>query len=53
MEKGAAAFTPEDRIGQLTLRNMDIADTREKLRVYGERGVLTGDSQNLLSRDES
>ena len=31
MEKGAGAFTPQDRIGQLTMRNMDISDTREKL----------------------
>src|SRR5262245_55896874 len=31
MEKGEAYFTPQDRIGQLTMRNLDIADTREKL----------------------
>ena len=43
MEKGEAFFTPADRIGQLTMRNLDIADTREKLRVYGEAGLL-GDS---------
>jgi argininosuccinate synthase len=40
MEKGAAAFTPADRIGQLAMRSLDIADTREKLRVYGEAGLL-------------
>jgi len=40
MEKGEGTFTPADRIGQLTLRNMDIADTREKLRVYSETGLL-------------
>ncbi|MDH4095142.1 MAG: argininosuccinate synthase, partial [Betaproteobacteria bacterium] len=40
MEKGEAYFTPGDRIGQLTMRNLDIADTREKLRVYGEAGLL-------------
>jgi argininosuccinate synthase len=40
MEKGQAFFTPADRIGQLTMRNLDIADTREKLRVYGEAGLL-------------
>jgi len=44
MEKGEAFFTPADRIGQLTMRNLDIADTREKLRVYGEAGLL-GESQ--------
>jgi argininosuccinate synthase len=43
MEKGEAFFTPADRIGQLTMRNLDIADTRDKLRVYGEAGLL-GDS---------
>src|SRR5262245_8684104 len=31
MEKGQSAFTPQDRIGQLTMRNLDIADTRDKL----------------------
>jgi argininosuccinate synthase len=41
MEKGEKVhFTPADRIGQLTLRNLDIADTRDKLRVYGETGLL-------------
>ena len=44
MEKGKDVFfTPGDRIGQLTLRNLDIADTRDKLRVYGDAGLL-GDS---------
>jgi argininosuccinate synthase len=44
MEKGEKVFfTPGDRIGQLTMRNLDIADTRDKLRVYGEAGLL-GDS---------
>jgi argininosuccinate synthase len=41
MEKGEQVyFTPGDRIGQLTMRNFDIADTREKLRIYGEAGLL-------------
>jgi argininosuccinate synthase len=41
MEKGKDVFfTPGDRIGQLTMRNLDIADTRDKLRVYGEAGLL-------------
>jgi len=40
MEKGEAFFTPADRIGQLTLRNLDIADTRDKLRLYSETGLL-------------
>ena len=40
MEKGEAFFTPADRIGQLTMRNLDIVDTRDKLRVYSEAGLL-------------
>jgi len=40
MEKGDSAFTPQDRIGQLTMRNLDIADTREKLLTYLKSGVL-------------
>ena len=45
MEKGEAFFTPQDRIGQLTMRNLDIIDTREKLRIYTESGLLgTGSS---------
>jgi argininosuccinate synthase len=42
MEKGEGMFTPQDRIGQLTMRGMDIADTREKLGVYSETGLLSG-----------
>jgi argininosuccinate synthase len=45
MEKGDEVFfTPADRIGQLTMRNLDIADTRDKLRVYGDAGLL-GDTK--------
>jgi argininosuccinate synthase len=40
MEKGVSTFSPQDRIGQLTMRNLDIADTRDKLRVYMEAGLL-------------
>jgi argininosuccinate synthase len=40
MEKGESAFTPQDRIGQLTLRNLDIDDTREKLAAYQRTGRL-------------
>jgi argininosuccinate synthase len=36
-------FTPADRIGQLTMRNLDISDTRQKLGIYGAAGLL-GDS---------
>ncbi len=40
MEKGESTFSPQDRIGQLTMRNLDIADTREKLFTYAEAGLL-------------
>jgi argininosuccinate synthase len=40
MEKGEGAFTPADRIGQLTMRNLDIEDTRDKLGVYARTGLL-------------
>jgi len=40
MEKGEAFFTPQDRIGQLTMRNLDITDTRDKLFTYVKAGVL-------------
>ena len=42
MEKGESAFSPQDRIGQLTMRNLDIADTREKLLAYMKTGLLSG-----------
>ena len=40
MEKGEGAFTPADRIGQLTMRDLDIADTRDKLTIYTRTGLL-------------
>ena len=41
MEKvEGAAFTPLDRIGQLTMRNLDITDTRAKLGIYSQSGLL-------------
>jgi argininosuccinate synthase len=53
MEKGEEVFfTPGDRIGQLTMRNLDIQDTRDKLRVYGEAGLLGDDSVPLLGPEE-
>ncbi|KQP05007.1 argininosuccinate synthase [Pseudorhodoferax sp. Leaf265] len=50
-----AAFTPADRIGQLTMRNLDIADTRDKLAIYAGVGLLGkgGDTDlPLLSQGE-
>ncbi|MBC7731908.1 MAG: argininosuccinate synthase [Bacteriovorax sp.] len=40
MEKGESSFSPQDRIGQLTMRNLDISDTREKLIAYAHAGLL-------------
>ncbi len=42
MEKGQEYFSPLDRIGQLTMRNLDIIDTREKLGIYASSGLLRG-----------
>jgi argininosuccinate synthase len=42
MEKGELSFTPQDRIGQLTMRNLDIEDTREKLHTYSRTSRLSG-----------
>jgi argininosuccinate synthase len=36
-----APFSPLDRIGQLTMRNLDIVDTRDKLRIYARTGLLS------------
>ena len=41
MEKTESVFSPRDRIGQLTMRNLDITDTREKLLTYAKAGLLT------------
>jgi argininosuccinate synthase len=52
MEKGEAFFTPLDRIGQLTMRNLDIIDTRDKLRVYSDAGLIgPGGGVPLLGDD--
>ena len=54
MEKVEGAFTPLDRIGQLTMRNLDIVDTRAKLGIYAKSGVLSlgtgGDLLNLTGK---
>ena len=54
MESGEGSFTAADRIGQLSMRNLDIDDTRHKLGVYSRAGLLGADSGNdipLLSKD--
>jgi argininosuccinate synthase len=47
MEKSEAFFTPQDRIGQLTMRNLDIIDTRDKLRIYAEAGLIGSGSAGV------
>ena len=47
-----AAFGPTDRIGQLTMRNLDIADTREKLELYRNQGQLGGGHFKLINELE-
>ncbi|HEY9096976.1 MAG TPA: argininosuccinate synthase [Hydrogenophaga sp.] len=44
-----APFTPADRIGQLTMRNLDIVDTRSKLGIYAKTGLLSlGEGADML-----
>jgi argininosuccinate synthase len=50
MEKGEATFTPLDRIGQLTMRNNDIADTRQKLATYARGGILNLTGPSAIPR---
>ncbi|MGA2807104.1 MAG: argininosuccinate synthase [Terracidiphilus sp.] len=52
MEKTESTFSPRDRIGQLTMRNLDIIDTRDKLLTYAATGLLTlstGNEMPMLS----
>jgi argininosuccinate synthase len=48
MEKVESSFTPADRIGQLTMRNNDIADTREKLVAYVHSGLVSLSDQGSI-----
>ena len=48
-----AAFGPVDRIGQLTMRNLDIADTRAKLELYRDQGQLGGGEFKLVRELDS
>jgi argininosuccinate synthase len=43
-----AAFGPVDRIGQLTMRNLDIADTKQKIDQYRAQGQITKGNLELL-----
>src|SRR3984885_14643983 len=48
MEKGESVFSPQDRIGQLTMRHLDITDTRDKLLLYVKTGLLGPGSEGSL-----
>jgi argininosuccinate synthase len=45
-----APFSPADRIGQLTMRNLDIVDTRDKLGIYTRTGLLSQSAGAALPR---
>ncbi|WP_166987324.1 argininosuccinate synthase [Canibacter zhoujuaniae] len=49
---GDAAFGPEDRIGQLTMRNLDIADSRARLEQYANLGLVGGPTAELVGELE-
>jgi argininosuccinate synthase len=50
---GDAAFGPDDRIGQLTMRNLDIADSRSRLEQYAAQGLIGGPTGELVGRLET
>lgn len=50
---GDAAFGPLDRIGQLTMRNLDIADSRTRLEQYSQLGLVGGEVSALVGELDS
>ena len=48
-----AAFGPADRIGQLTMRNLDIADSRARLEMYAQQGIVGGATAELVGALEA
>ena len=48
----SAAFGPTDRIGQLTMRNLDIADTRAKLEMYRSQGQISDGNFELVEIED-
>ena len=50
---GDAAFGPTDRIGQLTMRNLDIADSRARLEQYAAQGIIGGATAALVGRRDA
>ena len=53
MEKTDSAFSPRDRIGQLTMRNLDITDTRDKLLTYRKSGLLAASNESTIPQLKS
>jgi argininosuccinate synthase len=53
MEKTESVFSPRDRIGQLTMRNLDITDTRDKLLTYAQSGLLSLNNESTLPQLKS
>jgi argininosuccinate synthase len=56
MEKGESTFSPQDRIGQLTMRHLDITDTRDKLLLYVKTGLIgpsSGGAMPLLPEGDT
>ena len=51
--KGDSVFSPDDRIGQLTMRNLDITDTREKLFGYAKTGLLSSSAASGVPQVEN
>ncbi|NMD57260.1 MULTISPECIES: argininosuccinate synthase [Tsukamurella] len=49
---GDAAFGPDERIGQLTMRNLDIADSRSRLEQYAAQGIVAGETAALVGELE-
>src|SRR5437660_5821013 len=45
-----APFTPRDRIGQLTMRNLDVADSRAKLDLYASTGLLSSEKGSHIPK---
>lgn len=48
-----AAFGPTDRIGQLTMRNLDISDSRQRLETYAQQGTLLTNQTRLVDELQS
>ena len=53
MESGESEFSPTDRVGQLAMRNLDIADSRGKLLDYGRQSSLSGADLKALGLPEA